>query len=194
MRETEPSDVRGEVHVADLWSSFAHDPRERANAALRASDADRERITGVLSSAFADGRIERDELDERMDRLGSARTLGELPPLVSDLVPLKSQPTRPSKSLVGVPPEEMHRWAVERWNDQRSSAVFTVLGTSVVFWGIWLGFDSRGGFVTIPLIVTALAMLHLIRVVTGRDQMVRDEVRRLEKKQARQHRWPKGLP
>ena len=36
-------------------------------------------------------------------------------------------------------------------------------------------------------------LLNLARVVASRDDIVRDEVRRLEKKQARQQRWPKGL-
>ena len=59
----------------DLWSAFSLDPRERAHADLRASDQDRDRITGVLSSAFADGRLEREELEERMSVTSAARTL-----------------------------------------------------------------------------------------------------------------------
>lgn len=48
----------------DVWGSFAHDPREPAVAPLRASDADREVIHGVLAEAFADGRLDRSEYDE----------------------------------------------------------------------------------------------------------------------------------
>jgi hypothetical protein len=177
--------------MSDLWSSFALDPRDRAHAGLRASDADRERITGVLSAAFADGRLEREELDERMDAVASARTLGDLPPLVADLVPMKSPAVRTSKALVGVEPEQLHRWAVERWVEQRRGAVFTLLATSVLFWGIW--FATGHDYFPWPAILTALSVLHLARVVTNRDQIVRDEVRRLEKKQARQQRWPRGL-
>lgn len=177
--------------MVDLWSSFAHDPRDRANAGLRASDADRERITGVLSAAFADGRLEREELDERMDAVSSARTLGDLPPLVADLVPMKSPAVRTSKALVGVDSEQLHRWAVEKWVAQRRGAVFSLLASSLIFWGIWLAVDGEG--FAWPAILSALALLNVARVAANRDEIVRTEVRRLEKKQARQQRWPKGL-
>lgn len=182
------------MDVSDLWSSFPHDPRTRANAGLRASDADRDRIAGVLSGAFADGRIDREELDERTDALTSARTLGDLLPLVSDLVPLKPAPTRPSKSLVGVPTDQMQRWAVEKWTEQRRGAVFGMLSSSLLFWGVWAFLGGAPGYVFIPIVATALGLLRIARVMTGRDEIVREEVRRLEKKQTRQQRWPKGLP
>ena len=50
---------------SELWSGFALDPRDPAHAGLRASDADRERIQRVLADAFADGRLDREEHDER---------------------------------------------------------------------------------------------------------------------------------
>jgi hypothetical protein len=71
----------------DFWSAFPHDPRRRENADLRASDADRERIVSALADAFADGRLTHDELDARTTSATAARTLGELPRLVADLVP-----------------------------------------------------------------------------------------------------------
>lgn len=175
----------------DLWSSFSHDPRERAHAGLRASDSDRERVTGVLTSAYADGRIERDELDQRMVHVAAARTLGELPPLIGDLVPVRPV-VRPSRSLVGVPPELLRERAVERWGDQRRGAAYLFLGTTILGWGTFVasGFDWL-------LIANALALLHLGRVHLAREQVVRDEVRRLEKRQARQElrqRLPRALP
>ena len=52
---------------------------------LRASDADRERAVARLRRHAADGRLTRDELDERCASAYAARTLGELAALVSDL-------------------------------------------------------------------------------------------------------------
>ncbi|MDO9456674.1 DUF1707 domain-containing protein [Nocardioides sp.] len=179
--------------TGDLWSAFPLDPRDRGHAGLRASDEDRERITGVLSTAFADGRLDRDELEERIDKVNAARTLGELPPLVADLVPLKTPPPRSPKSLVGVPSEVLHQRAVERWGEQRRHALFTLLLSSLITWFIWLA-ASGGDTFPWPVFVTALGLLNVVKVVSGREQTVRDEVRRLEKKQARQQRWPKGLP
>ena len=172
----------------DLWSTFPLDPRDRAHAGLRASDEDRERITGVLSSAFAAGRIDRDELEERMADVAAARTLGELPPLVADLVPLRPPAmTRPS-SLAALSPADMHVRAVETWQSRRRSAVFSFLTILVI-----TGAIATVGGTYWPLAFAALSLLNLGRVLASRDETIRDEVRRLEKKQARQQRWPKGL-
>src|SRR3954449_13099797 len=71
----------------DVWASFQHDPRDPAVASLRASDADRNIVHNVLTEAFADGRLDREEYDERTAATMAARTLAQLPPLVADLVP-----------------------------------------------------------------------------------------------------------
>jgi len=53
---------------------------------VRASDADRDRVIGVLRIAAADGQLTVDELGERMGAALSSRTLGELAVLIGDLV------------------------------------------------------------------------------------------------------------
>lgn len=52
---------------------------------VRASDAERERVAELLGEALADGRINADEHRERLDRLYTTRTHGELAPLTADL-------------------------------------------------------------------------------------------------------------
>ncbi len=52
---------------------------------LRASDAEREHHAELLREHAAQGRLTVDELDERLDRVYAARTVGELSPVVSDL-------------------------------------------------------------------------------------------------------------
>src|SRR5687767_10245747 len=52
---------------------------------LRASDADRDAVTERLREAAGEGRLEPDELEERVDRALRARTYGELARLVADL-------------------------------------------------------------------------------------------------------------
>ncbi len=54
---------------------------------LRASDADRERIADLLRHAAGEGRLELDELDERLTAAYTARTHAQLRPLVADVVP-----------------------------------------------------------------------------------------------------------
>lgn len=60
----------------------------------RASDAEREWFCSVLEHHFADGRLSREEFDERLDRVMRARRLAELYALVSDL------PVPPSVELL----------------------------------------------------------------------------------------------
>ena len=57
----------------------------RDQRALRASDADRERVADQLREAASDGRLSLSELDERIDALYAAKTYGDLEPVVADL-------------------------------------------------------------------------------------------------------------
>ncbi|WLW54693.1 DUF1707 domain-containing protein [Streptomyces sp. YU58] len=52
---------------------------------LRASDADRERVAEVLQDALAEGRLDMEEFEERLDATYKARTYGELAPITRDL-------------------------------------------------------------------------------------------------------------
>jgi Domain of unknown function (DUF1707) len=52
---------------------------------LRASDADRDAVTERLREAAGEGRLEPDELEQRVDSALRARTYGELARLVADL-------------------------------------------------------------------------------------------------------------
>jgi hypothetical protein len=61
---------------------------------LRASDSDRDRVIALLSEAAADGRLTATEHSERVERAYSARTLGELAALTTDLVEPAAQPIR----------------------------------------------------------------------------------------------------
>ena len=55
--------------------------------ALRASDADRDRVAELLHSAYAEGRISDQEHTERLLATNRAKTFGDLLPLTADLVP-----------------------------------------------------------------------------------------------------------
>jgi len=60
-----------------------NEPPERKD--IRASDLDREHVAEQLRMAAGDGRLDFDELDERLGAAYGARTYGELEPLVADL-------------------------------------------------------------------------------------------------------------
>jgi uncharacterized protein DUF1707 len=68
------------IDEGGLSSGFALPRRE-----VRASDEERERTTERLREACAEGRLEADELEERLHHALTARTRGELDALVRDL-------------------------------------------------------------------------------------------------------------
>jgi Domain of unknown function (DUF1707) len=55
------------------------------NDRMRASDADREGVTARLREHFAEGRLTREELDERVAAALNAKTVGDLRGLMTDL-------------------------------------------------------------------------------------------------------------
>jgi hypothetical protein len=55
------------------------------NERIRISDADREGVAARLREHFAQGRLTQDELDERITATFSAKTLGDLRPILADL-------------------------------------------------------------------------------------------------------------
>lgn len=52
---------------------------------LRASDSDRERVADIVRQAAGDGRLNMEELDERLDAVYAAKTYAELEPITKDL-------------------------------------------------------------------------------------------------------------
>ncbi|WP_374456102.1 DUF1707 domain-containing protein [Nocardioides sp.] len=57
-----------------------HDPSQ-----MRISDADRQRVADVLRDAAGEGRLDLDELEERLELTFQAKTYGELVPITLDL-------------------------------------------------------------------------------------------------------------
>jgi hypothetical protein len=69
-----------------------------AGGSMRASDSDRDQVAALLSAAYAEGRLTREEHDERLERVVVARTFDDLIPLTVDLVPLEPMPATVASS------------------------------------------------------------------------------------------------
>jgi hypothetical protein len=69
------------------------DPRDPA--LLRVSDADRHQVAEILRQAAGEGRLELDELDERLESAYAAKTYADLVPITSDL-PMRGTEPLPS--------------------------------------------------------------------------------------------------
>ncbi|MFN8190628.1 MAG: DUF1707 domain-containing protein [Nocardioidaceae bacterium] len=158
----------------DPWSSFALDPRAPGHASLRASDADREVVHQLLATAYAEGRIDRAELDERTDGVARAKTLGELPGFVSDLVVTSGAPMLASRT-------DLAARARDKFAKERAEALWGLLSVSAITWTIW-AVVTPGAFMW-PIFVTLAATLNLMRVLTNKRSFIESEVRRLEKKE-----------
>lgn len=160
------------------WEEFTLDPRRPDAARLRASDSDRDVVQRVLADGYAEGRLTKDEHDERAGRAGAAKTLGELPGIIADLVP----------SVVRSAPADLHAQAVEWWQSQRRKALLGMfLGPSLVCWVIWgvLGLDEGGfhpGFPW-PIFVSLVALMRVGQLTANKGDLIAREQARLEKRE-----------
>ena len=66
--------------------------RTSGDRSVRASDADRERTAEALRVSAGEGRLEPDELEERLEAVYSARTLADLDAVTADLPPRRERP------------------------------------------------------------------------------------------------------
>jgi hypothetical protein len=76
-----------------------------SSPALRASDADRDRVIELLRTAVADGRLDPAEFDERVDAALAARTVDALTPLTADLIAAPGSDAALALRLAGTPAE-----------------------------------------------------------------------------------------
>jgi hypothetical protein len=173
----------------DLWGSFSHDPREPGNGSLRASDRDRNVIHQVLAEAYADGRLDRAEFDLRTEQAGTAKTLGELPALVGDLVAAPS-PGAGTRDLTRISPAELRASALRSYESDRREAFLGLLGPSLICVVIWLvlGWGELGDSFFWPGFVIAGTGINVVRTLVRRQDIIDQHVRRLEKKQAKELR------
>ncbi|MEV7382699.1 DUF1707 SHOCT-like domain-containing protein [Streptomyces lydicus] len=102
---------------------------------LRASDADRERVAEILRDALAEGRLEMEEFEERLDAAYRARTYGELEPLTADLPTGAAAPGAPAGLSL-----RKDTGAVTAWSERIVSGVE---GSSAGV-GILGGFQRKG--------------------------------------------------
>jgi hypothetical protein len=101
-----------------------HDPSQ-----MRISDADRQRVADVLRDAAGEGRIDLDELEERLELTWQAKTYGELVPITLDLqaagpvVPPAAAPVRRTPSSV---PAVGHNSSVAIMSECKRQGVWSV--------------------------------------------------------------------
>ena len=68
---------------------------------MRAADVDRDRVAEILSTAYTEGRLSRDEYDARLDSAMSARTFADLDQVLTDLPVARATGPRATVAVPG---------------------------------------------------------------------------------------------
>ena len=134
-----------------LWDAFASFtfPTVSEGSELRASDEQRDRAAAEVREHYAAGRLDDDELSERLDAIYHARTEEELRALRKDLPVL--------------PADERAELAERRAHLQRRLIQNTgeALVPFLICTGIWVAAGASGAFW--PIFVVLIALIPLVR-------------------------------
>jgi hypothetical protein len=166
-----------------LWGRFEHDPRDPAYAGVRASDRDRAVVQDALSAAYADGRLDRDELDERTSQVGAAKTYGDLVPPLLDLT---ADAAVPAVNLASR--SSLERQAQGYYREKLTEAFMAFLIPNLIVWTIW--FFSGHGFPW-PVFVLVAMVGNLVRIGANKQSIIDARIEKLERRQAKALEPPK---
>ena len=147
------------------------------DGSLRAGNADREKVVARLNAAFAEGRLDVAELDERVASAYAAKTLGELVPLTADL-PGGQQPKAVAPARQDQPARYDAPSGVVRWAPVTGALGLFLI--NVLIWGIIS--ISTGNLIYFWPVWTAIPLaLAVIGMVAGagsaHDRRNRDRYR-----------------
>jgi len=132
------------------------------NPHLRASDADRDAVVTALGEHFQAGRLTSEELDDRMGRALSAKTLGELATLTTDLPEVATAPQAMPAPVPGPPLSRYRRRYPVAGTVVFAVAVAAVAGLIVAGWS----HHSTHGF----LIILVVGLIVARRLGLGRGR------------------------
>jgi len=122
---------------------------------MRASDADREQVIGMLKVAFVQGRLTKDELDLRVGEAFTARTYAELAVVTADIPaePTAAQPPRKAAGARGWPP----------MNSSAKTAVAVIIAATTVTVALWLiaWFAGNGPLLAGAVLATGIDLMIL---------------------------------
>jgi hypothetical protein len=135
----------------------------------RFTETDRDKIAGRLRDAFADGRLDQPEFNNRLDKLYEVTTYGELEPLVRDLPPVRTHSTPAvARSTTPTPkPGEFPERPKQQMHPALGAAggFGSIVVINVVIWGV-IGIANGGNFpyfwpvwLLIPWVVITLGAL-----------------------------------
>jgi hypothetical protein len=79
-----------------MGAGYGYPAAGGARGQTRAADADRDRVAALLNTAYVEGRLSKDEYDDRLESTMSARTYAELDQVVADLPAMPGRDVSPA--------------------------------------------------------------------------------------------------
>lgn len=128
-----------------------------AAARVLVSDADRNRFADVIGDAFAEGRLTRDEYEDRLTVTMGARTVADLVPVLEGLPPAVAAAALAPLTGVAVPAAPATGGATTPWLSPSATS-----GSSSTVVAIFGGATRKGEWV-VPAQLTAFAMFGIGR-------------------------------
>lgn len=172
MSEQHPQDARR--------SASASDPR----LDLRVSDAERNQVADELQRAAGDGRLDIDELEERLERAYAAKTYRDLQPLLFDLpsgyTATTAFPSAPSSAGSDVTPvggRALHTRSQALLSETKRAGAWVVPRTytvTAVLGNVHLDM-TEAAFETTDATVVCTVLLGEVRILVRSDVSVLDE-------------------
>lgn len=143
-------------------------------ARLRISDQERHQVAEVLRQAAGEGRIDLDELDERLEATFAARTYADLVPITADLpaAGTESMPVRRPAGHVVAGPSYTSSFAMMSetkragpWQVGASHAAFALMGSVVI--------DLRQAiFTSREVVINASTLMGGVEVIVNPQTIV----------------------
>jgi hypothetical protein len=166
-----------------LWRRFEHDPRDPAYSGMRASDRDRAVVQDALAEAYAEGRLDREELDERTAAVDRAKTYADLVP------PLRDLTVDAAASAISLAPRaDLERKAQAYYREKLGEAFMGLIVPNLICWVIWL--VAGAGFPW-PLFVLIPTGANFARVAASKSSIIEQRIEKLERRQAKALEPPK---
>jgi len=131
---------------------------------MRASDADRERAVDFLRRHAGEGRLDVEELSDRVGRALSSKTLGELDDLTYDL-PVEALPAPVAPPRLQPPPRRQ----------RPGIGAFVAIRIALIYLIALAAISAHDGarIIVVAIVVITLASLRSFRRLTRRGRSVR---------------------
>ncbi len=139
---------------------------------LRVSDADRDHAMSILREAAGDGRLDLDELDERLSAVYAAKTYGDLEPVTRDLPETSPASTPRRGDRIGGMPGSTKAIGILGGFQRKGEWVVPERFSSFAFWGGGELDLREARFATPEVTIVANTIMGGIHIIVPEDAEV----------------------